>query len=562
MKRTSRWRLALLSLGILGLALSLRETPIRVEAQSGNSLLGGPRGSVRSARGEPLEGIGMQLISSTTAIRTTVYSDDDGRFEFPKLDAGSYTLRVALPREYKPYQKDSVSISGATALGEIVLERITPNSDYVPPTPETLAQLSDVEWLSNLDGTAQEKRVFSLSCGNGCHSYQQIFRNRYDEQSWRLIVQRMLRGSGSPLIRQAQMTPERQGRARIPSLDEEELLAKWLARVRGPNSPDPPMFLSPRPRGAATRVIVTEYELPRTILAPHDVHGDSKGMIWYTAHRSSYFGVLDPATGKVKEYHPDNIPEILPGTHRIWVDEKDDVWASENWSHNLMKLDPKTGQFRRFHFENAGPVNGPGFSNFAMNNAEGKVYETLDDGVVEIDRETGKILRHFPLPKVRGTYDNILSYDGRYWSGGTNGRDLLGLLDLKTGQLWELETPTYTSSPARGGFDREGNAWFGGRGGMVLKLDSSTRKITEYWPPIPYSTFYEVMPDKNGEVWGAALHTGHFLRFNPRTERWIAYMLPEPYSHNRRTWIDNSKNPVTVWYVDHNGFLTRIQPLE
>ena len=561
MNRTQGWRSALVCLGLVGLALGMRGNLARVQAQGGSSLLGGPNGVVRSTRGDQLEGIGVQLLSSKTAIRTTVYTNDQGRYEFPKLEAGSYTLRITRPMEFRPYLKDSVTISGATALGEMVLEPVAPNSDYLPPTPEILAQLSGTDWLENLDGTAQEKRVFSLACGNGCHSYQQIFRNRYDEQGWRLMIQRMLRGSGSPLINQARITPERRGRSRLPSLEEEELLAKWLARVRGPDSKDSPLFVSPRARGAATRVIVTEYELPRTILSPHDVHGDSKGMIWYTAHRSSYFGVLDPNTGQVKEYHPDNIPEVLPGTHRVWVDEKDTVWVSENWSHNLVRLDPKTGQFRRFHFESAGTLNGPGFSNFAMD-AEGYVYETLDDGVVKIDRETGKILRHFPLPKVRGTYDNIISYDGRYWSGGTNGRDLLGLLDLKTGQLWELATPTYTSSPARGAFDRQGNAWFGGRGGMVIKLDSNTRKITEYWPPIPYATFYEVMPDKNGEIWGGALHTGLFIRFNPRTERWISYMLPEPYSHNRRTWIDNSTNPVTVWYVDHNGIMTRIQPLE
>ena len=39
-------------------------------------------------------------------------------------------------------------------------------------------------------------------------------------------------------------------------------------------------------------------------------------------------------------------------------------------------------------------------------------------------------------------------------------------------------------------------------------------------------------------------------------------MMPEPYAHDRRPWIDNSTNPVTVWYVDHNGYLVRIQPLE
>jgi hypothetical protein len=45
-------------------------------------------------------------------------------------------------------------------------------------------------------------------------------------------------------------------------------------------------------------------------------------------------------------------------------------------------------------------------------------------------------------------------------------------------------------------------------------------------------------------------------------ERWIEHVLPEPYSHDRRTWIDNSTDPVSVWYVDHNGYLVRVQPLQ
>jgi len=53
-------------------------------------------------------------------------------------------------------------------------------------------------------------------------------------------------------------------------------------------------------------------------------------------------------------------------------------------------------------------------------------------------------------------------------------------------------------------------------------------QIDYHYPPIPYVAFYEVMPDKNGEIWAAALHSGRFLRFDPRTDRWIDYMLPEP----------------------------------
>jgi len=89
--------------------------------------------------------------------------------------------------------------------------------------------------------------------------------------------------------------------------------------------------------------------------------------------------------------------------------------------------------------------------------------------------------------------------------------------------------------------------------------------IQEFWPPThpsPYTYFYEAMPDKNGEVWAAVLYGREFVRFNPKTGRWIVYEMPEPYAFNRRTWVDNSTTPVTVWYADYMGYLVRIQPLD
>ena len=524
------------------------------------SLSGGARGTVRTAKGEPLEGIMVQLVATKNAIRTTVYTNADGRYEFPVLEPGDYTLRIARPLEFLPYVRQSVRIGRATQLDDIVLQRVT-DKEVLPPTPEIAAQLTGAEWMLNLPGTGEEKRTFTLTCGFGCHSYQQIFRTRYDEAGWRSIVQRMLRGAGSPLINIREPGPQTTGRAGRHLPEEEAIVIGWLARVRGPQSTDPPLHYLPPPRGASTRVVVTEYELPRQLLAPHDVHGDSRGNIWYTPHRSPYIGKLDPLTGVVKEYRVPSTPGALPGTHRVWVDKSDIVWLSENWAHNLTRFDPKTEQFKQLHFDTGDPLNSPGFSNFHMD-AEGYVYETIKRGVVKIDSRTGKTVQHFPFTRLNSTYDNILSADGRYWSGGQTGTGIVGLLDTRTGDMWELDTRTPVSSPARGGFDLQGNAWFGGRGGSLIKLDPRTRRITEYYPPIPYVAFYEVMPDKNGEIWAAAMHSGRFFRFNPRTERWIDYMLPEPYSHNRRTWIDNSTTPVTVWYVDHNGYMVRIQPLD
>ncbi len=133
--------------------------------QAKRTLQGGARGAVHSPAGDALEGVGVQLISAKTNIRTTVYSNVDGKYEFPVLEAGEYTLRIPLPREYKPFVRESVKIDGAAKLDDIVLDRIS-NTEFVPATPEALSQLTGSEWLLNLNGTAEEKRVFSFTCGD------------------------------------------------------------------------------------------------------------------------------------------------------------------------------------------------------------------------------------------------------------------------------------------------------------------------------------------------------------------------------------------------------------
>jgi streptogramin lyase len=61
-------------------------------------------------------------------------------------------------------------------------------------------------------------------------------------------------------------------------------------------------------------------------------------------------------------------------------------------------------------------------------------------------------------------------------------------------------------------------------------------------------------------VWAGEMHSGRYLRFDPKTTLFTEYVLPEPYGIDRETWIDNSTDPVTVWYVDHEGWLVRIEP--
>jgi virginiamycin B lyase len=533
-----------------GVALVVSSAMV-LPAQAEGRLQGGPKGVVKSSKGELLEGMMVQLIAQKNAVRTTVYTNADGRYEFPALDAGTYTLRIALPREFKPFVKEQVEIKGPAALADITLDYVT-DSDLLPPRPEIAAQMTGSEWLLSLSGTGEEKKLLTNNC-NWCHSYQQIFRNHYDEAGWGKIVYRMTHGAGSPLININE-------RGRWDG-NEEARLVKWLASVRGPDSKDPSFVTLPRPQGRQTRVVITEYELPRLETATHDVSGDSQGNVWYSTHRSSYVGRLDPRTGAVKEFHvPPVGPGVLPGTHWIHVDKNDIVWGSENWAHNIWRLDPKTEQFTRIPWKVREPANTPMGGNYAVD-PEGFIWKARERKVSKVAALTGEPVIGYVLKKFAGTYGSAMSPDGRYFGGGAWPRDGVVVVDTKTAEVFEPDTSP-RSGPARGEFDGDNNYWSGGRGGMLVKFDTTEKRIHEYRLPTPYASMYSAQVDKNGEVWAGEMHSGRYLRFNPKTVAFTEYVLPEPYGIDRETWIDNSTDPVTVWYVDHEGWLVRIQPMD
>jgi len=544
--RASGRRASIATIAILGLALAGALAPAAADS---SRLAGGPKGVVKSTKGELLEGVMVQLIAAKNAVRTTVYSDADGRYEFPALDAGAYTLRIARPREFQPYVREGLDIKGAAALTDIVLDYVT-DRDTLPPLPGIAAQMTGSEWLLSLSGTGEQKRLLTNNC-NWCHSYQQIFRNHYDEQGWTKIIYRMIHGAGSPLIN----TNER-GRW---GGDEEARLVGWLASVRGPDSPDPAFVMLPRPQGRQTKVVITEYELPRLETATHDVTGDSHGYVWYSTHRSSYIGRLDPATGIVKEFHVPPVAEgVLPGTHWIYADKHDIIWGSENWAHSLWRLDPETERFTRIPWKVTTPLNSPMGGNYAVD-PEGFIWRARDRAVSKIAAMTGEPVVGYVLKKFAGTYGSAMSRDGRYFGGGAWPRDGVVVVDTQTAEVFEPDTSP-RSGPARGEFDLHDNYWAGGRGGELVKFDMAEKRIHEYKLPTPYASMYSAQTDKNGEVWAGEMHSGRYLRFDPKTTTFTEYVLPEPYGIDRETWIDNSTDPVTVWYVDHEGWLVRIQP--
>jgi streptogramin lyase len=531
-------------------------------------LKGGPRGVVRAKGGLLLEGMKVQLIAPN-GVRTTVFTDAAGRYEFPVMQTGRYTLRIATPLPYQAYTREGTEIKGANTLDDILLDPVPSPpviEGYVKafsPTPEVMAQLSGSEWLWNLPGTMQEKMIFQRGCGIGCHSYENILRNRYDERSWRLIVERMKSGAQG-------------GPGRAMDLDSEtgatlngeiDAIAKWLTKVAGPDTKHDPVRLFPaRPSGKATRVVITEYEINRRFLNLHDVCGDAKGNIWYNSWHAPQVGYLDPRTGVIKEYTLPAMTDGHPfvGAHACRVDDKRGyLWINQGPSQpgmkSLFRLNMATGEIKQF-------PNTPIYLNFGLapdgfvwgSRTRDKIVET-----VRIDPDSGEVVQAYPRTVPESYQRATVSDDGRFVAGG------LWMLDVKSGRTFTVDRDL--PSPSRGGFDPSGNAWFGSRGGPLIHVVNEIDKgkgiqARLFWPPtppVPYTDFYTATPDKNGEVWGGVMHGRGFLRFNPKTEQWVVYEHPEPSALNRFQWIDNSTTPPTIWYPDfQTQMIVRIQPLE
>ncbi len=211
------------------------------------------------------------------------------------------------------------------------------------------------------------------------------------------------------------------------------------------------------------------------------------------------------------------------------------------------------------------PVNAPGFGNFAMTR-DGYVWDSRDDHVRKIDPETGKTIQRWPL-QVGFSYDSLISADGKYWGGGglPAWGNTVERMDLSTGQWIEQNTGAHMATAKRGGFDPYGNPWFGGGDGALVELNAKTGLIEEHVPPTRPQPAYRFLRSAAGQERRslgrrAARPANGALESQKRT--WTVYQMPEPFTYDRRTYIDSSTHPVTVWYVDYNGYLVRVQPRE
>src|SRR5262249_52503309 len=152
--------------------------------------------------------------------------------------------------------------------------------------------LWNCEWITSVPGTDKQKD-WLLNCV-GCHTLERVVRSPYDADTFMKAVLPRMQGYVNqsipqhPQLRKAERLMEERGDQRVQVYRN---AAEYLATINR-SSGKWSYELKPlaRPKGRATRVVYTEYDLPRDTISPHDVIVDRDGIAWYSSFGEQYLG--------------------------------------------------------------------------------------------------------------------------------------------------------------------------------------------------------------------------------------------------------------------------------
>jgi streptogramin lyase len=542
--------------GILALALVLAAGALKAQAPGPIALAG----QVSTTLEGPMEGVLVSAKRAGVPITVTVVSDARGKYRFPsaRLSPGHYTLSVRA-EGYDLVPVPTVELRPrVTATANLTLK----------PTTDLASQLSDAEWVTSMPGTDAQK-VQLIGC-NGCHNVSRIVNSHFTANQWIPIVQRMYTHytyNTSPLKPQVRPNP-----FPPPGPDEVRPFAEYLASINlstGPRAWTPRPF--PRPTGAATHVIYTEYDVGNPVTQPHDVVVDAHGIIWYSDFVEQTLGSVDPKTGKETDYPvPLLKPDFPVGALDLELDASHNIiYLATNYQGAVEQFDTRSHRFTMLDVPKT------------WNNVSLQIsFATApgSDGKQWVKENGSQILRYDPATKIWDHFGPIAGTDPPHRMDiyGMNNDsqnnlylmdiwelhgDEIGKIDAQTGAVTTFKTVSPKVSPRRGRFDPQDRLWFGEfTGNAVGMLDARSGKMYEWKMPIPFTAPYDVVPDRTGEVWVDGMWSDHVSRLDPQTGKVVDYLTPRK-TNMRRAFVDNSTNPVTFWAgSDHGASILEVQP--
>src|SRR5947209_9435864 len=290
-------------------------------------------GQVSSTEDGPMEGVLVSARQEGSTVTITVVSGEQGRYSFPstKVAPGRYAVRI---------RAVGYDLDGPKAV-EVGAEKTATADLKLRKAKNIVGQLTDAEWLASIPGTENQKKQL-FGCTN-CHTLERTLRSTHDAEEFMGVLERMASYANQsfPLHPQMRVSAPNLTRRFGAGTDD---LAKYLASVNLSSSPTWSYSLKtlPRPTGPSTRVIITEYDLPRKTIEPHDVVVDADGTVWFSNFGEQFLGRLDPKSGTVTEYPvPLTRPGFPTGMLDLETDMEGNLWLSMMYQNGIARFEKK-----------------------------------------------------------------------------------------------------------------------------------------------------------------------------------------------------------------------------
>jgi virginiamycin B lyase len=522
-------------------------------------------GLVTSAEEGPMEGVLVSARKDGSNLTVTVVSNQKGEYNFPagRLDPGHYAISIRAA-DYDLDGPKGIDVAAAGSKADLKLVK----------TKDLVRQLSNAEWLMSAPGPDNLKANMT-NCVS-CHTLARVFSSTHDAAEFKAVFDRMGTYSpgSTPTHPQPLLPGPRGNRSPMPK-SQYDAMSAWLASANLSTTDRRPYELAtlPRPKGEATKVIITQYDLPRKDAQPHDVIVDQDGMVWYSDFSHQFVGMLDPKTGNVTDIP---IPVLKPEEPKGGLDlefdpGQKDVWLAMMYQAGIAKIDRKTHEVTTYPFPKAwqSPSTQASMVSPQHDDVDGKVWTNNQErhDVYRLDLKTGQYQNLGPSKDPSGrqisAYGMPTDQQNNVYQlqfGGTS----IGLRDAKTGITTIYRTPIAGSRPRRGRVDDQNRLWFAEYGGNAIGLfDPETAAIKEYRLPTKWTDPYDVVPSKDAsEVWTGSMMNDLVARLDTKSGKIVQYLLPR-HTNIRRVFLqENGPRPVLWVGSNHDASIVRVEPLD
>jgi virginiamycin B lyase len=261
---------------------------------------------------------------------------------------------------------------------------------------------------------------------------------------------------------------------------------------------------------------------------PHDVAPAPDGKVWYVAQRQGALGILDPASGAVRQ-----VP-LGKGSapHGVIQGPDGAAWITDGGQNAIVRFDPKTEEIQVWPLPKT-----IGYANLNTGafDRNGIHWFTGQSGIYgRLDPKTGK-MQVFKAPEGRGPYGIAATPEGQIYYVSLAG-SYLARIDIDSGEATVIEPPTPNQGARRVWADSKGNLWVSEwNAGQLSRYVPGTGEWTSWKLPGERPRAYAVYVDERDIVWVSDFGGNAVLSFDPATERFTAaYPGSKPQANVRQ----------------------------